>query len=158
MSRVDPDQTAAYAAEERLADLARTGPTIRLFGTVWDLEPDVLVTDVSDAETYIARVADHAALPPVEVRARRGNRAAHYDMATSTIAVPPRAIGGQWALRGSVLLHELAHHVAGTGHDAAWRGAYLTLLGMTGQPIRERVQEMLFLDCGLAPARRDWTP
>lgn len=160
MSSDDPDRDAAYAAETRLAHLAHSGPTISLFGTVWDIERDVLVTDVTDAQRYVARVVDHAGLPPVKVRPRRGHTKAHYEHDVATIAVPSRAMGGDWALRGSVLLHEIAHHAArgDPGHGPAWRGAYLTLLGMTGQPIRERLMEMLFLDVGLSPARRDWTP
>lgn len=156
----DPDKKAVYAAEARLDNLATTGPTVSLFGTVWDIEPDILVTDVPDAERYIQRVIDHAGLPPVKVRPRRGHTRAHYEPGRATIAVPPRHIGGEWALRGAVLLHEIAHHatVNGPGHGPSWRGSYLTLLAMTGQPIRERLMEMLFLDVGLSPARRDWTP
>lgn len=160
MTGSDPDQKAVYTAEGRLEDLGRSGPTISLFGTVWDIEPDVLVTDLPDAERYIKRVVDHAGLPPVKVRPRRGHKWAHYEPDRATIAVPSRSIGGEWALCGSVLLHEIAHHATpnGPGHGPTWRGAYLTLLAMTGQPIRERLMEMLFLDVGLAPARRDWTP
>lgn len=160
MSSDDPDQKAVYAAEARLDALAATGPTVSLFGTVWDVEPDILVTDIPDAERYIQRVIDHAGLPPVKVRPRRGHKWAHYEPGRETIAVPPRGIGGEWALRGSVLLHEIAHHAAtsDTGHGPTWRGAYLNLLAMTGQPIRERVMEMLFLDEGLPPALREGTP
>lgn len=154
----DPDKMTAYAAEDRLAHLASSGPTIRVFGSVWDIEPDVLVSDVADAERYIHRVVSHAGLPPVTVRARKGHKQAHYEPDATTIAIPSRSVGGDWALRASVLLHEVAHHAAtvdgGYGHGPRWRGAYLDLLSLTGQPVRESLLAAMFLDMGLAPAQR----
>ena len=44
---------------------------------------------------------------------RRGVRAAHWEP-PGTIAVPVPVHGEPWALRETVLLHELAHHVGET--------------------------------------------
>jgi putative metallohydrolase (TIGR04338 family) len=53
----------------------------------------------------------------VRVRARAGAARAEYEFATHTIAVPPHRVGGRWAMRELVVLHELAHHLAGeAGH------------------------------------------
>jgi putative metallohydrolase (TIGR04338 family) len=49
-------------------------------------------------------------LPSPELRPRRGQRAAHWEP-PGVIALPVPAHGEPWALRQSVLLHELAHHV-----------------------------------------------
>jgi len=46
---------------------------------------------------------------PVAIRARKGQAKAHYESDSATIAIPMQ-VG--WAARESVLLHELAHHLA----------------------------------------------
>lgn len=117
----DPDVGAVYTAEDRLARWFGLG-TVTVFGTRWALEPEVVFARVPDVQRYVDRVLTHlatqswrepsgAALTPVAVRARRGARKAHYDQARHTIAIPPAERGGAWALRESVVLHELAHHL-----------------------------------------------
>jgi putative metallohydrolase (TIGR04338 family) len=49
-------------------------------------------------------------LPVPELRPRRGQLAAHWE-SPGVIALPMPRHGEPWALRESVLLHELAHHV-----------------------------------------------
>lgn len=75
---------------------------------------------------------------PVRVRARAGNQAAGYEVLTATIALPSYDVGGQWALRGLVVLHELAHHLTEdheAGHGPAWRATYVRLLEDIGSPV-----------------------
>ncbi len=52
------------------------------------------------------------------MRERAGQSKAHYEVATSTIAIP---LGTQWAARESVILHEVAHHLC-SGRQAAADG------------------------------------
>ena len=59
----------------------------------------------------VAAVAD---VPPPRLRSRRGARRAHWEP-PGTIALPVPPHGEPWALRETVLLHELAHHVGELG-------------------------------------------
>ncbi|CAN5231878.1 hypothetical protein BH24ACT10_BH24ACT10_18700 [soil metagenome] len=67
------------------------------------------------------------------LRTRRGGRAAHWEPpGTIALHVPPH--GEPWALRETVLLHELAHHAGETtgrcrGHRAPFPAVVLLLVG-----------------------------
>ncbi|MCW2777221.1 MAG: hypothetical protein JWN17_946, partial [Frankiales bacterium] len=62
------------------------------------------------------------------LRVRRGVKAAHWEP-PGTIALPVPVHGEPWALRESVLLHELAHHVGGrTGLAAGHRPPFPALV------------------------------
>ncbi|MBC7373039.1 MAG: TIGR04338 family metallohydrolase, partial [Frankiales bacterium] len=56
-------------------------------------------------------VAVAGVLTPPALRTRRGARVAHWEP-PGVIALPVPIHGEPWALRETVLLHELAHHVA----------------------------------------------
>ncbi|MGZ6792017.1 MAG: TIGR04338 family metallohydrolase [Mycobacteriales bacterium] len=112
-SRRDGQRARVYAAEDAwalLLDAARRGarraevagssvllPAERHFGTL------------EAAAAYCAQQLN--GLPPVRLRTRRGDRHAHWE-SPGVIALPVPEHGVPWALRESVLLHELAHHVA----------------------------------------------
>ena len=71
-------------------------------------------------------------LPTPELRPRRGQRAAHWE-SPGVIALPVPRHGEPWALRESVLLHELAHHVGESaglcvGHGAPFPAVLLVLV------------------------------
>lgn len=71
-------------------------------------------------------------VPPVVLRLRRGQAQAHWE-SPGVIALPVPAHGTPWAMRESVLLHELAHHLAfhldGTAdHGAAFTARMLELV------------------------------
>ena len=62
----------------------------------------------------LAEVVDAVGVvAPPALRPRRGSRAAHWEP-PGTIALPVPEHGEPWALRETVLLHELAHHVGET--------------------------------------------
>ena len=102
-----------------------TLPVERKFGSVESVQ------DYCDRVLALnwARATWPRASVPVIVRARAGNRAAHYTQ--DTIAVPVDR-DGRWALRELVILHELAHHLdegGGPSHGAEFVDRYLTLVG-----------------------------
>jgi putative metallohydrolase (TIGR04338 family) len=74
-----------------------------------------------------------AATAPLRVRARRGDRHAHYE-APDTIALNEPEHGSAWALRELVVLHEVAHHAAHhdqpgePAHGTAYAGAFLRIV------------------------------
>lgn len=118
----DGQRSRVYAAEAQVAriiDARLEYPRISLFGSDVVVPDDRKFGDLDSVQRYVAAVRElnwvqtrwpEAADQPVFVRARAGATKAHYEPATSTIALPPFHQGGGWALRELVVLHELAHH------------------------------------------------
>jgi putative metallohydrolase (TIGR04338 family) len=88
------------------------------------------------AQEYAQRALP--AYPPVRLRVRKGPRQAHWEP-PGVIALPVPEHGQPWALKESVLLHELAHHVAfhkiqalhssgATDHGPTYRACMLDLV------------------------------
>ncbi|WP_323792940.1 TIGR04338 family metallohydrolase, partial [Nocardioides sp.] len=73
--------------------------------------------DLASIQTYVDRVLalrsvaglERASIP-LTVRERRGHTKAHYERGTATIAIPGHRHTG-WAMRETIVLHELAHHL-----------------------------------------------
>lgn len=160
----DPDQRAVYTAEDQLlAWLDATAPdrpTVTIDGETYTPEVEPRFTDPTAAASYVAKVLDHLRehsrsydgreLIDVSVRPRNGRTQAHYEPDTLTIAVPPFEVGGRWALRGSVVLHELAHHLCGErDHGAAFRTTHLRLLEDIGQPVTADLLHLAYAREGL---------
>jgi putative metallohydrolase (TIGR04338 family) len=126
----DAQRARVYRAEDAWAarlDAARLGAALAtVAGSSLLLPAEKRFGTLETASAYAAGVL---ALPPVvavagllappALRVRRGVRAAHWEP-PGVIALPVPVHGEPWALRESVLLHELAHHVgAGTGKPTA---------------------------------------
>jgi len=117
-------RSRVYRAEDAWAarlDAARLGAArATVAGSSVLLPAERRLGSLAAAAAYAARVL---ALPPVvqavgevappALRQRRGVRAAHWEP-PGTIALPVPEHGEPWALRETVLLHELAHHVGET--------------------------------------------
>ena len=160
-----PDTRDVYAAEDLFAgwlDEASRTPgapvRIRVGDAVSSFEPETepRFTDPTHVQQYADRVLAHLVATgsryddgagrdlagvPVVVRARRGHTRAHYEgdelPARGVVAIPPREVGGAWSLRAAVVLHELAHHLAGAaGHGPGFRTTFLRLLEDIGQPVQ----------------------
>jgi putative metallohydrolase (TIGR04338 family) len=125
----DAQRARVYRAEDAWAgrlDAARRGAPLATVGGSAVLLPSELRFGTLDAASaYVDRIlalpAVVAAAGPVQapqLRTRRGQRSAHWE-APGMIALPVPAHGEPWALRESVLLHELAHHVGETTGRAA---------------------------------------
>ena len=75
-----------------------------------------------------------AAKAPLRLRARRGDRSAHYE-APGTIALHAPEHGTAWSLRELVVLHEVAHHAAHhdlpaePAHGPNYAGAFVRIVG-----------------------------
>jgi putative metallohydrolase (TIGR04338 family) len=120
----DVQRARVYAAEDAWAlrlDAARRGA-----GRAQVAGSSVLLPAETQFGTLEAAQAwcDHwvpAGVPPVRVRQRRGLQRAHWEE-PGVIALPFPPRGAPWALRETVLLHELAHHVAFHRDGAADHG------------------------------------
>ncbi len=138
----DAQRTRVYRAEDAWAarlDAARRGAALATVGGSAVLLPaERRLGSLAAAADYAARVvalpdvvAVFGPVPPPALRPRRGATSAHWE-APGTIALPVPAHGEPWALRETVLLHELAHHLAETtgrarGHRAPFPAAVLLL-------------------------------
>jgi putative metallohydrolase (TIGR04338 family) len=108
--------SALYAAEDQWSAVLDRGGQVDFFGSRLDLPTQRRFGDIASVQAYVDRVLELPAVRsgypsagPVHVRERSGQRQAHYEPATSTIAVPMRDL---WAGREAVVLHEIAHHLA----------------------------------------------
>ncbi len=160
----DPDRRAVYAAEDRLAawldSTTPDRPTVTVDGQTYEPGPDLRFSEPSTAAVYadavLARLRtggkDYGGREQqqVAVRPRAGARMATYDPTTRTIALPPFAVGGGWALRATVVLHELTHHLSGeTLHTASWRATFLRLLEDAGLPVTAQLMQLAYAAEGL---------
>ena len=138
----DAQRARVYRAEDAWAaqlDAARLGaplasvagsslllPAERRFGT---LAAAAAYCELVLALPSVVGVAA-GAVPPT-LRIRSGATKAHWEP-PGVIALPVPAYGEPWALRESVLLHELAHHIGATtgithGHRAPFPALVLLL-------------------------------
>jgi len=160
----DPDQRAVYAAEDQLVawlDAIGPGrPTLTVDGETYEPEVEPRFTDPEAVATYVGKVLAHLRehgrsydgreQVDVGVRARHGRTRAHYEPDTQTIAVPPFEVGGRWALRASVALHELAHHLSGRDdHGPGFRATHLRLLEDIGSPVTADLLHLAYAREGL---------
>jgi putative metallohydrolase (TIGR04338 family) len=135
----DAQRARVYRAEDAWAarlDAARRGAVLATVGGSALLLPaERRLGSLEAAGDYVRRVLAlpevRAAVgdvdPPV-LRTRRGGRAAHWQPpGTIALHVPPH--GEPWALRETVLLHELAHHAGETtGRCSAHRAPFPAVL------------------------------
>lgn len=160
----DPDRRAVYAAEDRLGawldSVTAERPTVTVDGNVYEPGPDVRFTDPAAAAAYVDTVLarlreadkdyDGRELEDVSVRPRAGARMAVYEPETRTIALPPFEVGGRWALRATVVLHELTHHLSGEhAHGPGWRATFLRLLEDAGLPVTAQLLQLAYAAEGL---------
>ncbi|MFF0814266.1 TIGR04338 family metallohydrolase [Rhodococcus sp. NPDC003318] len=135
MSVRDTQRSRVYEAESVVRGIfdradRGTGRQLELFGSRLTLPVERRFASVQSVQAYADRVLAlnwvRARWPrsavPVTVRARAASGAAHYEPATSTLAVPLHTGGTAWALRELVVLHELAHHLEPDGADTAAHG------------------------------------
>jgi putative metallohydrolase (TIGR04338 family) len=119
----DSQRARTYAAEDAWAlrlDAARRGAPRAVIAGSSVLLPSELVFGTLEAAQAYADSALHE-VPAVRLRTRKGQTKAHWE-APGVIALPVPEHGEPWAMRESVLLHELAHHVAFHRHGVADHG------------------------------------
>ena len=116
-THTDRQRQALYRAEQAIAATLKEGGTIEHEGSTLTVEAERQFGDLPAIQTYVDRVLAlrpvagmERASVPVTVRERRGDRQAHYERDAATIAIPGHRHTG-WAMRETVVLHELAHHL-----------------------------------------------
>lgn len=138
----DTDRARLYAAEQlvrALFDSAdETGVrTATVHGSTITLPVERRFATIASVQDYVDRVLSlnwvgtkwRRARLPLRVRSRAGQKRAHYEP-IGVIALPPHVKGCAWAMRELVVLHELAHHLTGTGdHGTEFVHCFTTLVG-----------------------------
>ena len=127
----DSQREKVYQAEFALRDLYDTAvridsPTVVLDGIPLTLPPEAKFAGIADIQAYCNRVTTRQCVLPVDVRARKGVTKAHYQ--DGEIAIPDQRVG--WAMREIVVLHELAHYIAGPDvrHGPRFVSTFIDLL------------------------------
>jgi putative metallohydrolase (TIGR04338 family) len=121
----DAQRVRVYRAEDAWAarlDAARLGAALaRIGGSQVVLPAERRFGTLEAVQAYSSRVlalpevvALVGSLAPPRLRVRRGTRSAHWEQ-PGVVALPVPPHGEPWALRETVVLHELAHHVGELG-------------------------------------------
>ncbi|MDT4920721.1 MAG: hypothetical protein QOI15_1623 [Pseudonocardiales bacterium] len=146
MTRADRQRSQVYAAEGVVAsmiDRRADFPVVQLFGSQIIVPDDRKFGDVASVQRYVEavlgldwvhRLAPERAAVPLRVRPRAGATKAEYHANTHTIALPTHRVGGRWAMRELVVLHEIAHHLSpGIEHGAPFVAMLVELVdGLVG--------------------------
>lgn len=132
------EATEVYEAEDLLNSILNRQPECPSFefgGSILVLPVERRFADLPSLQRYVdtvlalpwVRAKYRAAEGRVTVREYQGYRKAVYRW--NTISIPPLRRGGKWAMREMVVLHEIAHHLAGVpGHGTPFRNAFLDLV------------------------------
>lgn len=143
----DRFRQAVYQAEDQWSAIIDRGGVVDFFGSQLDAPIQLRFGSLSDVETYVTVTCARADVQAPAVRHRKGGARAHYSQ--GVIAIPSDQ---PWAMRESVVLHEIAHHVAASRsgsaeHDERFTSAMLFLVGEKLGPVAE-----LLLRTGYAAA------
>lgn len=131
----------AEALVHRIFDRSAEHPIVDFAGSRLTLPIERHFATLEAVGIYVRAVLDFAPVhrrwprstAPVRVRERSGQRRAHYERSTATLAVPLWQDNSAWALRELVILHELAHHLAGdleVAHGEEFTARLVELVGM----------------------------
>lgn len=121
----DRQRAAVYSAEDQWSAAVDRGGPLDFHGSPLVMPEQRRFSTLEEVRAYVARVSAEHGLPCPAVRHRSGGARAHYEDA-GVIAIPS---GEPWAMRESVVLHELAHHASGSlDHGPAFTAAMLALV------------------------------
>lgn len=104
----DFQRSQVYGAENMLSQMLATGGRVEVAGSTLILPVERRFGNLDNVRDYVERlhILYGEGMPLPQVRERRGQRRAHYESGSHTIAIPVR---DTWAMREVVVLHEYAH-------------------------------------------------
>lgn len=152
----DAQRSRVYGAEKTLQWLYdHPASSHDVGGVVIQLEPEARFASLDSIAAYLDRVVSHPGVIAefghrgrIQVRERRGEKSAHYESDTATIAV--NTTGTRWALRELVVLHEIAHHYAHTGpaHGELFTATLTRLIELVMGPQAALALRLLYAENG----------
>lgn len=117
----DLHRTAVYQTEDQWSAILDRGGRVDFFGSIVQAPVQLRFGSLEAAQAYTSDVVADLSLPEIQVRHRKGGSRAHYS--DGVIAIPSNE---PWAMRETVVLHEIAHHFCITRHKSALHDAYFT--------------------------------
>ncbi|MGA1145509.1 MAG: TIGR04338 family metallohydrolase [Candidatus Nanopelagicales bacterium] len=116
-AEIDRFRAAVYQAEDQWSSALDRGGTVDFFGSSLTLPTQIRFGSLTDVGTYVAHVCANVDVSIPRVRHRKGGSRAHYERVRGecVIAIPMES---PWAMRESVVLHEISHHVCAERHDS----------------------------------------
>jgi putative metallohydrolase (TIGR04338 family) len=140
----DIQKSKVYDAEKTVHDIFKSlatadVPTFDFYGSSLLVPLERKFGDLDSIQRYVDAVLSldwvrdtwpERTVLPVRVRRRAGERFAHYEPMTRTLAIPDHGNSTGWAMREMVVLHELAHHLAisGAHHGPAFTSTLLHMV------------------------------
>lgn len=159
----DAQKSRVYEAENVLKVMVRRAeesgnPEVVIDGITLVLPPEARFGNLESIQEYVDKVQampgvrkafPRRGLRPVTVRHRKGDRHAHYEPDTATIAVHNG--GKRKDMRELLVLHELAHHYspAMPAHGPEFADAELTLVDLVMGPQAGLALRLLFAQHGV---------
>lgn len=124
----DRFRQAVYRAEDQWSATLDRGGEVDFFGSRLQVPTQLRFGSLEHARTYVDDVCNGLSIDAPTIRHRKGGKRAHYS--DGEIAIPTDQ---PWAMRESVVLHEIAHHVsvrtaADHTHSAVFAGSMLSLV------------------------------
>lgn len=159
----DFQRSRVYDAEHlvhRIFDRSADYPVVDVVGSRITLPIERKFGSIEAVQRYVDGVLEldwvsrtwSRAAAPVIVRERSGAGQAHYQRVGSVMAVPGHRAGSAWALRELVILHELAHHLAGDieiAHGGTFVERLLELVDGVVGPEAALLLRVTMLDVGV---------
>ena len=119
----DRFRQSVYRAEDQWSSVVDRGGAVDFFGSMVQVPTQIRFGNLDDVRTYVEHVCTvHEVVIP-DVRHRKGGSRAHYG--AGIIAIPS---GYPWAMRESVVLHEIAHHICVQDHASIDHDAHFTTI------------------------------
>lgn len=125
---IDRLQQAVYRAEDQWSALIDRGGPVDFFGSTIHAPVQMRFGSLDAVSSFVEHVCRSQGVDQPEIRHRKGGTRAHY--ADGVIAIPTHE---PWAMRESVVLHEIAHHMCMTSsvallHDQHFTSTMLSLV------------------------------
>ena len=111
----DQHRQAVYRAEDQWSAILDRGGHVDFFGSQLIAPVQMRFGSLDDVSSYVGHVCRNRNAAPPSIRHRKGGTRAHYEIEEGVIAIPSDHM---WAMRESVVLHEIAHHLCVTGHSS----------------------------------------
>lgn len=124
----DRYRQAVYTAEDQWSAILDRGGPVDFFGSRLSVPVQMRFGGIDDVATYVVHVCKNSNVSPPGVRHRKGGTRAHYEVGQRVIAIPADQV---WAMRESVVLHEIAHHLCLVGYSSALHDGHFTASMLT---------------------------
>ena len=142
MRVIDHHERAVYGAEDQWSAILDRGGQVDFFGSQLIAPVQIRFGSLDDVESYVVHVCRLRGVAPPRVRHRQGGTRAHYEVEAGVIAIPTDHV---WAMRESVVLHEIAHHICVSRDGSTLHDQHFTeiMLALTRENLGHEAELLL---------------